>query len=91
VRPRDRIYWLRALLGGAAGLLSYAITARLGEGVAYASLLIVIAGYLLTYYIARYIIAHDLPEEERNRWLSEGAGTYVMLWLFTYIVLSTIL
>ncbi|MER3601479.1 MAG: hypothetical protein C4339_02045 [Nitrososphaerota archaeon] len=91
MKPRDRIFWLRAAAGAAMGLLSFLIVAMGGEGLAYLSLPLILAGYLLTYYLARFILARDLPQEERNRWFSEGAGTYVVAWLFTLIVLSTLL
>jgi hypothetical protein len=47
--------------------------------------------YLLTYYAARYAWYRNLEPTKLGKIYSTGIGSYVMFFLFTWILLATLL
>jgi len=54
-------------------------------------LLIGVIFYLASYYLARYIWFRDLGREKLGKIYSTGVGGYVLTFLFTWILLFTLM
>jgi hypothetical protein len=54
-------------------------------------LLIGVIFYLASYYLARYIWFRDLGHEYLGKIYSTGVGGYVLTFLFTWILLFTLM
>lgn len=89
-RPFDKLYWLRIVCGIGAGALSEYIWKLPGFdwtiGITFGLLV-----YLLTYYGARYLWYRKLEPSKLTKLYTTGIGSYVMVFLFTWILLATLL
>ncbi|MGD0396664.1 MAG: hypothetical protein ABSB26_07125 [Nitrososphaerales archaeon] len=54
-------------------------------------LLIGVIFYLVSYYIARYVWFKDLARQSLGKLYSTGIGGYVLTFLFTWILLFTLI
>jgi hypothetical protein len=90
LRPSDKIYWMRTFLAVVAGVAStfLAIYSALGNALAVGA---TIAIYALSYVLARYFIASDLPEDLSRQWYTKGIGTFIIVWLWIWVFLYTLL
>ncbi|MGD0319246.1 MAG: hypothetical protein ABSB56_06095 [Nitrososphaerales archaeon] len=86
--PFDKLYWLRIGLGVLGGLAADRVFAP-GDYVD--GLLIGVIFYLASYYVARYVWFKDLARENLSKIYSTGIGSYVLAFLFTWILLFTLL
>ncbi len=90
--PFDKIYWLRVafgiLTGLTAGLLGYLGPVQPG---AERGVILAIAVYAITYYIGRYRIAKEIKENEVRKVITSGLGSYIILFLFTWILYNTLI
>ena len=87
MRELDQIYWLRVFLGTAAGFLS----GHLGflETQPGRAVMLAIALYFASYYIARRVIYVNVPPQEMRKLAINGIGSYSMLFLFSWILYNT--
>ncbi|MGQ9719314.1 MAG: hypothetical protein ACUVWK_05710 [Nitrososphaerales archaeon] len=85
----DKLFWTRALLGVASGLLSGMMTSL--EGGIYGGLSIVLIVYAISYLAARYVLRMNLPQQEFRKIFTTGLSSFVALWLFTWIVYNTLI
>jgi len=53
-------------------------------------LLVGVMFYLVSYYLARYIWFRKLEREDIGKMYSTGIGVYVLVFLFTWILLFTL-
>jgi hypothetical protein len=53
-------------------------------------LLVGVIFYLISYYIARYLWFRELARENLGKIYSTGIGSYVLTFLFTWILLVTL-
>jgi hypothetical protein len=91
ITPTDVIYWTRAMMGVVAGLLS-GLLGFLSSGLdAYRGVLLAIALYIVTYCLSRYVLAPNLPKGQGHKHVTMGIGSYVMLFLFTWIIYNTLI
>jgi hypothetical protein len=90
MRPFDKIYWMRASLGVITGLLA-GILGFLGPDIpgAYRGAILAIAIYGITYFTGRYGIVKQLQQGEARKLITSGLGSFVMLFLFTWILYNT--
>jgi len=56
---------------------------------AYYGAYIAIFIFLLTYYIGKYSILKGINPKDKNRLITQGIGSYVMMFIFTWIVVNT--
>jgi len=85
-KPFDKLYWTRIGLGVVGGLAAYRVF-----GLDYVNgLLVGVIFYLASYYLARYLWFKDLKREDLGKIYSTGIGGYVMVFLFTWILLFTL-
>lgn len=84
----DKVFWLRALFGLTTGLVS-GVLGFVGS-TAYYSLLLLIIMYIFSYYLAKYVIAVEVPHKERRKLITAGLGSFIILWLFSWIAYNTL-
>jgi len=86
--PVDKVFWLRVLIAIIAGTLSGLLTANYGlpgsDGALFGLFI-----YMLSYYLVRFTMANDFPV--KNKMLTTGLGSYIAFFLFTWILVYTIL
>jgi hypothetical protein len=56
---------------------------------AYDGLYIAFFLYLLTYYIARTYTLKGIAPKDKNRLITQGIGSYIMMFIFTWILFNT--
>jgi len=89
MKQLDQLFWTRALLGMATGLLSGIMGSF--DGTTYTGLLLAFIAYIISYLMAKYIMRLDLPPQESRKIFTTGLGSFMALWLFTWIIYYTIL
>jgi len=88
--PFDKLYWLRVGSGLGAGFLAYSIFRLPGLDYSW-GLLVGMMVYLATYYIARFSWYRKVEAANMTKLYSTGIGGYIMLFIFTWILLFTLL
>lgn len=88
--PLDKLYWFRVAAGIFAGILA-ALLGFIGinQPEAYRGVIVAFAVYGLTSYVARYQMFKDLGVSLRKIY-THGLGSFIMLFLFTWILLNTL-
>ncbi len=82
----ERIFWLRAGLGAVTGIL-----AQLFFGSDYYNGVVLgLLVYLLSYYFARFVWGKSVTKPEMAKLYTSGIGTFVMLYLFFWLILFTV-
>ena len=87
--PFDKLYWLRVGFGVLAGFLSnwiFSPTLDYTDGI-----LVGVIVYLGSYYVARYAWYRTLDRKDTGKLYSTGIGVFVMIFLFTWILLYTLM
>jgi uncharacterized membrane protein YeaQ/YmgE (transglycosylase-associated protein family) len=84
----DQIFWVRAILGVITGFISGTVT--FFDNMAYMGLFFAFIMYVISYFIAKYIIKLNLPKENSYKIFTTGLGSFIALWLFTWIIYYTI-
>lgn len=92
----DRIYWLRVLLALVAGVVSavFMTPEMLENASGTVGISIGVFFYLLSYYGVKYGLKIDpesSPDITANTLLLTGVGSYVLTFLFTWVLLSNLL
>ncbi|MEM1993982.1 MAG: hypothetical protein QXW32_00675 [Nitrososphaerales archaeon] len=88
--PLDKLYWLRVAAGVAAGILATLLGfIGVNQPEAYRGVILALAVYALTSYAARYQIFKNLGVSLRKIY-THGLGSFIMLFLFTWILLNTL-
>lgn len=86
--PFDKLYWLRVGFGALAGFLAnwlFSPTLDYIDGI-----LVGLIVYLLSYYVARYGWYRSLERKDMGKLYTTGVGIFVMIFLFTWILLFTL-
>ncbi len=100
----DKMFWIRAALGVVGGSLAELLTgckvqvtgpgagACVGGAVADYStgILLGLALFLGSYYLFRVTMAKRLTKEEMGKIYTTGAGTFLLLFVFSWILLYTL-
>ena len=85
--------WGRVGLGAIAGFVSGMLGFVSQPGVlnenAYYGAYLAILVYVLSYYWAKYSVLKGIDPKYKNKLITQGIGTYVMVFLFTWIVYNT--
>ena len=84
-----------AISGVIAGLLRLLSPVAVGSPIefnqnAWYGIYIAIFIYILTYYIAKYTFLKGIAQKDRNQLFTKGIGSYIMVFLFTWIILNTL-
>jgi len=56
---------------------------------AYYGLYIAIFVFLFTYYLAKYTILKGIAPKDKNRLITQGIGSYIMMFIFSWILFNT--
>ena len=56
---------------------------------AYYGAYIAIFIFLITYYLARYSILKGINPKDKNRLITQGIGSYIMMFIFSWILFNT--
>lgn len=82
----EKLYWSRVGFGVLGGIAAeYIFGVDYLDGI---SLLILV--YLLTYYIARYVLYRKVAPENLSKLYTTGIGTYVIVFLWIWVLLFTV-
>ena len=82
------------MAGLVAGLLgfvtlnSYPANPQLNPN-AYYGIYVAILVYVLSYYIAKYWLVKGIPPRDKNRLITQGIGSYIMMFIFVWILYNT--
>lgn len=91
MKPLDQLFWIRVALGLAAGFGS-GLLGFLGPSEQVVNgILLAIGIYLASYYFARYGIRLSVQPQEKSKLATAGLGSYIMLFLFSWILYNTYL
>ena len=88
--PLDKLFWLRVTLGSGGGLLSSLLGFVGPNTQAYNGVFVAIGLYLLSYYLVRYAARIPLAPDQRVKLVTTGLGSFVILYLFTWILYNTL-
>jgi len=85
--------WGRVGLGALAGLLSgylgfLSTPPNLNENAYYGAYLAILV-YFLSYYWAKYSVLKGIDPKNKNKLITQGIGTFIMIFLFTWILYNT--
>ena len=92
--PFDKLYWFRIGLGVLAGLLANQIFSPSGapsavidyfDGILFAMII-----YFASFYVARYGWYRKIDKTDLTKLYTTGIGGFVMVFLFTWILLFTV-
>ncbi len=99
----DRVYWFRVLMGIVAGALtasligSATINAVSGTAdavtnseVAFRGITILMFMYVVSYYLAKFVIAPQMPKEQSRKWATAGIGGFIAIFFWTWILITTL-
>jgi len=88
----DRIYWTRAGTAVVAAAVASSAFALSGDGET--GVMIAILFYLASYYFTKRVLKIEVDPTAKitpNTLMFQGIGTYVILFLFTWLLLSNLL
>ncbi len=89
MKPTDKIFWLRVVFGIFTGLILSVLTITTNfagqNGILFAILM-----YITSYYIARIKFSSEIPLKDSRKIFTTGLGSFIMLFLFTWILLNTL-
>ncbi len=89
-----RMAWIRVGLGALAGLVSglmgfLTLDPASPNHNAYYGFYIAALVYVLSYYLAKYIILKGIDPKNKNKLVTQGIGSYIMVFLFVWILYNT--
>ena len=82
----DRIFWMRAGFGVTTG----AISQLLFDSDYLSGILFAIVVYLGTFYLLRLLWGGKIKPEDQRKLYTSGLGSYILLFLFFWILLFTL-
>lgn len=82
----DRIFWLRAAIGVLTGCLSQILF----DSDYLSGILLVMLVYFMSFYLIRALWGKKMKPEDQRKLYTSGLGSYVLLFLFFWILLFTL-
>jgi hypothetical protein len=86
--PFDKLYWLRIGLGALGGYLANVVFSPNLDYVD--GILLGFIVYFASYYIARFAWYRNLEKENLSKLYTTGIGSFVMVFLFVWILCFTL-
>ncbi|MEM4312146.1 MAG: hypothetical protein QXX95_07140 [Nitrososphaerales archaeon] len=87
--PLDKIFFLRTVMGIIAGLVSGILGLVTPSPYTYLGIVIAIFFYLISYFISRLFYGKSLDKKVKRKIYTNGLGSFIMLFLFTWILYNT--
>ncbi len=87
--PFDKLYWFRAVIAVAAGALAQYISMLDMTNALWNGATVALGFYIVSYYVARYVMYRKLGREYFTKFYTTGIGAFIMIFLFTWIILFT--
>ncbi|MDA4111862.1 MAG: hypothetical protein OK439_04945 [Thaumarchaeota archaeon] len=100
-----RLAWYRVGFGALAGFLASvlglvtptvaspdvitSLKNNIANPNAYYGIYIAIIIFLASYYFAKYSVLKGIAPKDKNRLITQGIGTYIMMFIFTWILFNT--
>lgn len=84
--PFEKLFWFRSGLGAVTGVAAQVV---FGSDY-YNGVVLGLLVYLLSYYFARFVWGKNLTRREMGKLYTSGIGTFVMLYLFLWLLLFTV-
>jgi hypothetical protein len=89
----SRLAWLRvgfgAVAGIAAGLAGFVTLLPPANSNAYYGIYVGILVYIASYYYAKYSLVRGINPKDRNKLFTQGIGSYVIMFIFSWIIFNT--
>ena len=90
----SRLAWMRvgfgALAGILAGLLNFVtLQANVTNPNAYYGIYIAVIVYVGSFYFAKYSWVKGINPKDKNKLFTQGIGSYIIMFLFAWIMYST--
>ena len=89
-QPFNTIFWMRAGLGSFTGLLAGLLGFTSDNPAAGLGALLAISMYLFSVFLFRGMYQASIEAKDRRKLITTGIGTFIMLFLFTWIFYNTI-
>lgn len=88
--------WIRVGLGALAGVSSgiigfVGLTPPLTNPNSYYGFYVAFFVYIASYYVAKYPLGLGIMQKDRTKMVTQGIGSYIMMFLFFWILYNTIL
>ena len=94
IKPSSEVYWLRFLLALVAGFTTHYLhigAATFGEFAIFVAIGLGLVFYLFSVLIVKNVLHYGEAElKGKNRYLTLGGGTYVVLWIMLIVLLNTL-
>ena len=95
MKPSSVVYWLRLLMAVAAGFANHFLgisETGLGDLALPIGIALGAAFYLLSIFIVRNLLRYtDLELKGKNKYITLGGGTFIVLWIMVSVLLNTLL
>lgn len=88
MKPTDKVFWLRVVMGTLTGVLLGAL--KLVMNLVYEGVLIAVFIYMTSYYLARIFLYSNIPPNEVRKLVTTGLVSFIMFLLFTWILIYTL-
>lgn len=89
-----RLAWIRVGLGAIAGSISgflnlVTLQPNVTNQNAYWGLWVGVLIYIGSYYLAKYNLVRGINAKDRNKLFTQGIGSFIIMFIFTWILTST--
>lgn len=89
-----QLAWIRVGLGALSGLLSgllgfVTIGLTTANPNAYYGFYVAFFVYVLSYYLAKYVLIKQVDPKNKNKLITQGIGSYIMMFIFVWILFNT--
>jgi len=95
MKPNSVVYWLRLAMAVAAGSANHFLgisDKAYGDLALPVAIALGAAFYLLSIFIVRNLLRYsDLELKGKNKYITLGGGTFIVLWIMVSVLLNTLL
>ena len=95
MKPASLVYWMRVLLAIAAGFANHFLGIKeslFGELALPVGIGLGLLFYLVSIIIVRNMLHYgELELKGKNRYITSGGGTFIVIWVMVSVLLNTIL
>ncbi len=89
-KPWDMIFWIRVALGSLTGLLAGLLGFTSENPASVLGAFLAISMYLFSVFLIRGLYQSSIEAKDSRKLLTTGLGSFIMLFLFTWILFNTV-